>query len=141
MKKEYDVSQLLAGSKRIDEMKCEIERVITMVLGFCSQGELERALSDHPENQELKRYLDSEHGGWTIIVRRGHSVSRAIYCQSLTGENLNTIYSCVNGRHEYPGGLSNVKHVHRLLPIFVNGMVRTLPLLGARLQVLEDAAG
>ncbi len=34
MKKEYDVSQLLAGSKRIDEMKCEIERVITMVLGF-----------------------------------------------------------------------------------------------------------
>ncbi len=122
-----EVRQLLTGSRRINEMKREVDLVISIIMGFL-------IMDDVPRFKLYQQIFCFYSGGLCWTVSR-NSPKAPRLCVRVTVDNAE-VYS--SGR-QLDVALQYVQPLHEGLPQFLSTMTSTFPQLSARLQPLLAA--
>ena len=121
------VQQLLVGSKRINEMREEINDTVSMIQGFLTKAEFSRF-----KYQEIIYQFESAGLSWTI------EKSKSTISVVITDKDRPHIGYIYFLGLDIP--LRYVQRIHQGLPDFLANMVRIFPQLEERWALLLEVA-
>ena len=130
-------SELLKGTRRIDEMKEEIHQIVGIIISALSRGKIlekgfRREFFDVDPETNLSK--DAE-GYWCVENQRvtGHWI---LFIAPTNGGLPSRIFdSEISNIH-----FSSVKIVHKKLPVLVNSLIKDYPVLLEALAPILEAA-
>lgn len=131
------IGKLVLGSKAIDQMRKDIDSVISGVIGLLIKVE-PRIFPD-----SYYGIYKSSMGEWEISVdkhRLSGIVKREISYHLSINQKWTKVYSTSSGLDAIHTDFKYVQRVHAGLPIFVDGMRKDFPILEQLWQPILDAA-
>lgn len=144
MSQQILVSEVLSGSRRIDEMKEEIELLIKIVVGLIHSHDLGSEIwpknhESEMEKETAKEIKCDESCEWKIVMRRSGGHYPYIHCVKWYGGGLAVAF-LIEGRADWRRVTrERVIHIHKSLQSLLDSLVIFFPDLEKELSPFRQA--
>ncbi|MDB5194199.1 MAG: hypothetical protein JWN50_213 [Parcubacteria group bacterium] len=128
--------RLVSGIKNIEQMRKDIKMVVETIMLLAQRELCVWAMqAQWDESIYLTEYLPSPRGGvqrW-LLVSKGNSIEPR-WNLAFGSEDSYRVWKGGDAHHYFEPGLDDVVNVHSSLSLLVEGMIKQVPSLKARMQ-------